>query len=476
LLDAARACAACIHGYGVAESTTLQRLYALPVAQVLHHHARDRARWSCQSVADKTQGRQVISGPGTRKDNLPLCLDVAAGAAAGAQGSSQAASDKQGQTKSQAMQPVQPIASQSSQLRSKFSQLANLLQSTALQRGISLSEVAVPATRKPSKEQRQRVSLEEVKTNFRSFTEATGATGVTASSSKSPPARRVSTGAITPAFLKEKNKQDKALLESLGVAVAGADTAQPGWQASEHSAVTRSASSRAVTGSSGDAGTDHCSDIAQACIIPQSSSYVNSQVQMPHLTHVSEWTHASSAAQSSSVAQDSTAAQSSQEAQRVSADAAGVTSSTSSLGTAANGAEPVHSSTAARMQSDRTIIQGTLNSLEAPHMGSTMAMPYATSTGIASQAAMLGQKGAVSEADNKMDGARPSGATVNFTVAQAGGGPAKVNNSVSQQNSALALTEELSTGILPDTKPTPVGRQQRRFWQKLFCCGCCTKT
>lgn len=413
---------------------------------------------------------KLTSLPGITKDNLPLCLGVAAGAKV----PSQAAIDNQGQTTLQAVQPVQPIASQSSQLRSKFSQLANLLQSTALQRGISLSEVAVPATRKPSKEQRQRVSLEEVKTNFRSFTEATGATGTTASSSKSPPARRVSTGAITPAFLKEKNKQDKALLESLGVAVAGAGTVEPGWQASEHSAVTRSASSRAVTSCSGDAGTDHGSLIAQSCINQQSSSDVNSQVQMPRLTHVSEWTQTSNAAQSSSAAQDSTAAQSSQDAQSVSADAAGLTSSTSSLGTAANGAEPVHSSTAAHMRDDRTIIQGTLNSLEAPHMGSTMAMPDAVRNGVASQATMLGQEGAVSEAD-KMDGVRPSGATVNMTVVQAGGGAAKVDNSVSQQKSALAPTEELSTEILPDNDPMPVGKQQRRFWQKLFCCGCCTK-
>ena len=400
-----------------------------------------------------------------------MCLGVAAGA----QLPSQAASHNQGQTKSQAMQPVQPIASQSSQLRSKFGQLASLLQSTALQRGISLSEVAVPATRKPSKEQRNRVSLEEVKTNFRSFTEATWATEITASCSKSPPARRVSTGAITPAFLKEKNKQDKALLESLGVAVAGADTVEPGWQAREHNAVTRSASSRAVTGSSGDAGTDHCSDVSQSCINPHLSSDVNGQAQIPCLTHVSEWTHASSGAQSSSIAQDSIAAQSSQDAQRVVADAAGMTSSTSSLDTAANGAEAVRSHTAAHMQGDRTITQKTPNSLEAPYMGSTMAMPDATSTGIASQATTLGQEGAVSEADTKMDGNRLNGATVNVTVVQAGGGPAKVDNSVSHQKSALAPTGELSTGMLPGIDPFPVGRQQRRFWHKLFCCGCCTK-
>ncbi|KAL0044657.1 hypothetical protein WJX82_004453 [Trebouxia sp. C0006] len=156
--------------------------------------------------------------------------------------------------------------------------------------------------------------------------------------------------------LQEKNKQDKALLESLGVAVAGADTVEPGWQAS----------------------------------------------------------------------------------------------------TAANGVEPLHSRSAAQMQSDRTIIQGSLNSLEAPNMGSTMAMPDTNSDGVASQATMLGQNGVASEAENKMDGTRPSGATVNITVVQAGSGPAKVNNSASQQIAALAPTEELAPGILPDTKPTPM--------------------
>ncbi|KAL0039822.1 hypothetical protein WJX77_009060 [Trebouxia sp. C0004] len=454
-----------VHPAGVAVDTLQQQRAKLKPVQTSKHVI----------LPVKRPAAAPLRGQGTKAAVYPSFVKATttrpAAPAQGTQVPSQAASDNQGQNKWQAVQPVQPIASHSSHLHSKFSQLANLLQSTALQRGISLSEVAVPAIRKPSKEQRQRVSLEEVRTNFRSFTEATANT---ASSNKSPPARRVSTGAITPAFLKEKNKQDKALLESLGVAVAGADTVEPGWQPSEHGTVTRSISSRAVTSCSGDAGTDHGIVIPQSCTNLQSSSGVNGQVQMPRLTDVSEWTHASSAAQSSSIAQDSAAAQSSQDAQRVSADAAGLTSSTSSLGTAANGAEPVHSSTAAPMQGDRTIIQGTLNSLEAPHMCSTMAMPDATSDGVASQATILGQEGAFSEADSKMDDTRPSGATVNFTVVQAGGGPAKVNDSVSQQKSAFALAEE-SPGALPDTKPMPIGKQQRRFWQKLFCCDCWTK-
>lgn len=111
---------------------------------------------------------------------------------------------------------AQPAASPASQLRTKYGQLTDLLQSTALQRGISLSQVPIPPTHKPGKDQHKRVSLEEVRTSFRSFTATSSAAG----SSKAAPLRRVSTGAITPAFLKEKDKQDKALLESLGVADA----------------------------------------------------------------------------------------------------------------------------------------------------------------------------------------------------------------------------------------------------------------
>ena len=126
-------------------------------------------------------------------------------------------------------QGMQPISSQTSQLRNKFSQLTDLLQNTALQRGISLSEVAVPATRKPSKDQPKRSSLDEIRTNFRSFTQgsSSGAEG------RSAPLRRVSTGAITPAFMKEKDRKDKALLESLGVADAGVKQEEDSvWQAS----------------------------------------------------------------------------------------------------------------------------------------------------------------------------------------------------------------------------------------------------
>ena len=124
---------------------------------------------------------------------------------------------------------MQPISSQTSQLRNKFSQLTDLLQNTALQRGISLSEVAVPATRKPSKDQPKRSSLDEIRTNFRSFTQGSSS----GAEARNAPLRRVSTGAITPAFMKEKDRKDKALLESLGVADAGAgEEEESAWQAS----------------------------------------------------------------------------------------------------------------------------------------------------------------------------------------------------------------------------------------------------
>lgn len=127
----------------------------------------------------------------------------------------------------------QATASPASKLRSKYGQLTDLLQNTALQRGISLSQVPIPPTHKPGTGQQKRVSLEEVRTSFKSFTTASSV----AASSKPAPLRRVSTGAITPAFLKEKHKQDKALLESLGVADAAAevnsdaaaDAAAPSW-------------------------------------------------------------------------------------------------------------------------------------------------------------------------------------------------------------------------------------------------------
>ena len=131
-----------------------------------------------------------------------------------------AAAPVQPQKPAKPSRAVQPIASQASQLRTKFGQLTDLLQHTALQRGISLSEVPIPATRKPNDGQNKRVSLEEVRISFRSFTMASSS-AVTAG--KSAPIRRVSTGAITPAFLKEKDKVDRALLDSLGI--AGADAA-----------------------------------------------------------------------------------------------------------------------------------------------------------------------------------------------------------------------------------------------------------
>ena len=98
----------------------------------------------------------------------------------------------------------------SSNLQHKYGKFVSLLEVTALQRGLSLSEVAVPA--KPNKSQnRARRSLEEVRASFRSVTQEKLDT-----SPKSSPARRVSTGALTTAFLEEKNRRDKALLASLG--------------------------------------------------------------------------------------------------------------------------------------------------------------------------------------------------------------------------------------------------------------------
>lgn len=84
----------------------------------------------------------------------------------------------------------------------------------------------IPATHnKPGSGQQKRVSLEEVRTSFRSFTTASSAAG----SSKPAPLRRVSTGAITPAFLKKKDKQDQELLEALSEADAAADATAPTW-------------------------------------------------------------------------------------------------------------------------------------------------------------------------------------------------------------------------------------------------------
>lgn len=98
----------------------------------------------------------------------------------------------------------------------KFGKLTDVLTQQALSRELSLSEVPVPV--KPSKGQtKARTSLEEVKASFRSITQATSG------SSKSSPARRVSTGAITPAFLEDKTRRDTALLVDLGFPEEGAD-------------------------------------------------------------------------------------------------------------------------------------------------------------------------------------------------------------------------------------------------------------
>lgn len=116
--------------------------------------------------------------------------------------------------------PAQATVSPASKLRTKYGQLTDLLQNTALQRGISLSQVPIPPTGRPGMGSQKRASFDEVRTSFRSFTAASRSA---VSSSKPAPSRRVSTGAITPAFLKEKNRQDTALLKSLGVADAAAE-------------------------------------------------------------------------------------------------------------------------------------------------------------------------------------------------------------------------------------------------------------
>lgn len=99
----------------------------------------------------------------------------------------------------------------------KFGNLTSLIQNTALQRDLSLTEVPVPA--KHSRDQSKgRRSLEEVRASFRSLTQ-----GNLDSTPKPLPARRVSTGAITPAFLEEKTRRDTALLASLGFPGDSAD-------------------------------------------------------------------------------------------------------------------------------------------------------------------------------------------------------------------------------------------------------------
>lgn len=110
--------------------------------------------------------------------------------------------------------PVQPDSSLLDPLRPtlkrEYGNLSSLIQNTALQRDMSLSQVPVPVKRSKGQAKTRR-SLEEVRASIRSFTQ-----GNLDISPKPVPARRVSTGAITPAFLEEKTRRDTALLASLG--------------------------------------------------------------------------------------------------------------------------------------------------------------------------------------------------------------------------------------------------------------------
>ena len=387
-----------------------------------------------------------------------------------------AASGNQNHMRPQAGQPVQPIMSQTSQLRSKFSQLTHLLQNTALQRGISLSEVAVPASRKPGKTQ-ERVSLEDLRTNVRSFTEMTGAGSN--GSGKSPPARRVSTGAITPAFLKEKSRQDKALLESLGVAVAGTDAVEPAWQPSERSTVPRTVSSRAVvvTSSSGSRDrADSSSGISTSDIKLQDGGKVDAE----HMTATTD------RSQSSNPAQSSGDAQTSQDTQATSTGAivpraerpawASTEASRNNSQVPAN-RDGGSATGAAHPQGLGSTVQGPPSSL--------VAAPMATSSTQAVQADVnaMGMPGgrevshapqATTSDQHQQAGTRGSGVSVSVTVAE-GGGPAKTDGTVMEGKAAMAQSEAPVKGTPPGRNGTSAGKQQRGLWRRLFCCGCGTK-
>lgn len=387
------------------------------------------------------------------------------------------AGGNQNHIRPQAGQPVQPIMSQTSQLRSKFSQLTHLLQNTALQRGISLSEVAVPASRKPGKTQ-ERVSLEDLRTNVRSFTEMTGAGSN--GSGKSPPARRVSTGAITPAFLKEKSRQDKALLESLGVAVAGTDAVEPAWQPSERSSVPRSASSRAVVISSSGSRdhADSSSGISTSDIRLQDSGKVDAE----------RMTATTDCSQSSNPAQSFGDAQTSQDTQATSTGAivpgterpawvsTEASRNNSQVQAGSDGSSPTG---AAHPQGSGSTMQGLPSSTVAAPMDASstqavwadvnaMGMPGAREVSHAPQATTSGQHQHI----EAMDGL--SGVSVSVTVAE-GWGPAKTDGTVMEGKAAMAQSEAPVQGTPPGRNGTSAGKQQRGLWRRLFCCGCGTK-
>lgn len=103
------------------------------------------------------------------------------------------------------------VPSVSAELQERYGDLSGRLETAALQRGVSLTQVPVRGEPNPKLAPRHRESFEELRTRMNSFTEGYG----TVSSSKALPARRVSTGAITPAFLEQKNRRDEALLASL---------------------------------------------------------------------------------------------------------------------------------------------------------------------------------------------------------------------------------------------------------------------
>lgn len=372
----------------------------------------------------------------------------------------------------QAVQPSQPVISQTSQLRSKFSQLTDLLQNTALQRGISLSEVAVPASRKPGKDQPKRVSLEDVRTNFRSFT--TASTSGT-SGSKSPPVRRVSTGAITPAFLKQKNRQDKALLQSLGVADASTDVEEPVWQPSQSSAVSK----------------------PSVVTIPSSSN--SSQVSVGNSIGTASWAAATQTTATSSKKSSSNAVSPSdimlqpsgaERGNRSVSEASGSSRESGQVGTGTTWSSAATTSGAAAhgwpfdssnaITTAHTQIQhGTVGNA----VNSTLMAHGEAESGVGSRVNPPARGATISnhersdhEVDTHADRIKTSGVNVNITLAQADGEVTKTGTSASGNKSALSQSVPLKTSVkITNPGSLPTSKQRKGVWQRLFCCGCCTK-
>ena len=409
-----------------------------------------------------------------------MALNPDPAASAGVKAAPQLVSQVQQQAQRQAMQPV---ASQTSQLRSKFSQLTALLQSTALQRGISLSQVAVPATRKPTNHQPQRISLEDLRTNFRSFTEASSSN----SSSTSPPVRRVSTGAITPAFLQQKHRQDKALLASLGVADAGTDSLGPVWQPMDSTAVAKLAPAAAIatvtTGrSSGSiahvspANVSTGTAISLSDIKLQSSALHTGNSGRPHSTADTDRLPASNAEQStgsgsaaaSNVATGSVAAGSKDSQAETSYAALSgdppSTAADSQDWIENQGWHSVEGGVASTTEFEADTGTGAKHSL--PALSSNVTMPQTTS---GSQT----KSGQQTEVD--VGGIKASGVNVSVSLANADGQVVKkagVNS--------LAKSDVVHSGASPKSSVHDNGgltarQQEQSLWQRLFCCGCCTK-